>query len=368
MPIYMDRHDVSETVTAAHVLEIHQEDLKIQDQYGCRVLTYWFDDIRKNAFCLVEAPDVMAIHKMHSEAHGNIPNSIIEVSTGIVEMFLGRIEDPEHLQNSELSIINESALRTIMIITLKQLTPPPINLSGIKSTPPAYNSEVISQLHLHEGTLVKQLENYFLVSFKSVCNAVHAALKIHLLFKEFNKLNNDPFTYKIGLNSGLPVTEKKLLFEDTIKFAERMCKVVKGQVILSAEVKELFNNENSKALAEGENIFSLTQTDEKFLTFLMDYTEATWNNENLKIDDFSKPLGCSKSQLYRKMISLTGKSPNNFILEYRLNEALLLLSKKAGNIAEIAYKTGFTSPSYFSKCFKKKYGFLPSDYQVVKVA
>lgn len=48
MPIFMDRHDVSEAVTAEIVAQIHQEDLKIQDKYDCRGLTYWFDDARKN--------------------------------------------------------------------------------------------------------------------------------------------------------------------------------------------------------------------------------------------------------------------------------------------------------------------------------
>ena len=65
MPIYMDRHDVSKDVTAEIVAQIHQEDLKVQHKFGCRGLTYWFDDIRKTAFCLVEAPDKNAIIKMH---------------------------------------------------------------------------------------------------------------------------------------------------------------------------------------------------------------------------------------------------------------------------------------------------------------
>jgi len=47
MPIFMDRHDVSETVTAENIAQLHQEDLKIQDQFGCRGLTYWFDEKEK---------------------------------------------------------------------------------------------------------------------------------------------------------------------------------------------------------------------------------------------------------------------------------------------------------------------------------
>jgi AraC-like DNA-binding protein len=145
-----------------------------------------------------------------------------------------------------------------------------------------------------------------------------------------------------------------------------MCKVIKGEIIVSSEVKELYNSENSDALSDDERIFSLTPADEKFLSILMDYTESAWSNTNLKVDDFSKPVGCSKSQLYRKMILLTGKSPNTFMKEYRLNEALTLLNKNTGNISEIAFETGFASPSYFSKCFQKRYGHLPSDYLPTK--
>ena len=141
-----------------------------------------------------------------------------------------------------------------------------------------------------------------------------------------------------------------------------MCAVVKGEIIVSSEVKALYNSENTNALIDGESRLVLTQEDERFLTLLMDYTESAWSNTNLKVDDFSKPVGYSKSQLYRKMILLTGKSPNTFLKEYRLNEALLLLNKSTRNISEVAFETGFSSPSYFSKCFQKRYGHLPSGY------
>lgn len=363
MPIYMDRHDVSETVTAENVAQLHQEDLKIQDQFFCRGLTYWFDEKRKTAFCLIEAPNAKAINKMHKLAHGQVPHRVIEVDSSIVESFLGRIEDPEKAQNTALNIINDPAFRTIMVIDLKRLSLMHNDSGQFKSSLHKYNNALLNLLNVHEGIPVKQTENHFLVSFKSVSNAINAASGIQLLFKDFRKkINNDKILLKIGLSAGVPVTEKQLLFEDTIKLAERMCKIIRGEIIVSAEVRELYNSENANALSEGEGIFFLTQTDENFLTLLMDYIESSWSDTNLKVDDFSKPLRCSKSQLYRKMILLTGKSPNTFINEYRLHEALVLLNKNSGNISEIAYETGFSSPSYFSKCFQKKYGHLPSDY------
>jgi len=363
----MDRHDVSETVTAENVAELHQADLKIQDQFGCRGLTYWFDEKRKTAFCLIEAPDAKAIHKMHDRAHGQIPHSIIEVDASIVESFLGRIGDPEKAQNTTLNIINDPAFRTIMVMSLKRLSLKQNGSLQSKSSLHNYNNAVLNLMKTYEGTPVKQTENHFLVSFKSVSNAVHAAFAIQLLFKDFrNEVHNDKFFLKIGLSAGVPVIENKLIFEDTIKLAERMCKITKGEIIVSSEVKELYNSENLNALPEEGSIFCLTQTDEKFLTLLMDYTESSWSDTNLKVADFCKPVGCSKSQFYRKMILLTGKSPNSFINDYRLDEALALLNKNTSNISEIAFETGFTSPSYFSKCFQKRYGLSPSDYLPTK--
>lgn len=360
MPIFMDRHDVSEAVTAENVAQIHQEDLKIQAQFGCRGLTYWFDDQRKTAFCLIEASDADAIRKMHAKSHGDVPHMVIEVDASVVESFLGRITDPVKAQNTTLNIINDPAFRIIMIIALDGF--PALSKSAqFKSLLNHYHNAILEILKIYEGSVVKQNEKQFLISFKSVTHALHAAAEIQLLFKEDPDKTVKKITLKIGLSSGVPVSEKNLIFEDAVKLAERMSRVVKGEIITSSEVKELYNSENASALDE-DNIYCLTKPDERFLTLLMDYLELKWNYTDLKVDDFSKPVGCSKSQLYRKLILLTGKSPNTFIKDYRLEEALVLLNKNIWNISEIAFETGFSSPSYFSKCFHKRYNYLPSNY------
>ncbi|HEX5026383.1 MAG TPA: AraC family transcriptional regulator, partial [Agriterribacter sp.] len=142
--------------------------------------------------------------------------------------------------------------------------------------------------------------------------------------------------------------------------------IIAGEIIMSAEVKDLYNSENIKPVEESQHTIAISAADEEFLRLLVDYTEKNWNDVNLKANDFCKPLGLSKSQLYRKMIALTGTSPNTFVKEYRLAAALKLLNKKSGNISEIAFETGFSSPSYFSKCFQKRYGHMPSGYMPAK--
>ena len=84
MPIYMDRHYI-EGATRHTIANAHEKDLEVQSKYGVNFLTYWFDEARSTAFCLVEAPTKEAIHKAHDEAHGAVPNEIIEVDPTVVE-------------------------------------------------------------------------------------------------------------------------------------------------------------------------------------------------------------------------------------------------------------------------------------------
>ncbi len=101
---------------------------------------------------------------------------------------------------------------------------------------------------------------------------------------------------------------------------------------------------------------------ENFLNKLFETFEKKWNEEEFNIDSLVKQFGISRAQLYRKVTDLTGYSPNSFIREIRLKKALKLIETQKGNISEIAFESGFNNPSYFSKCFFKRFGILPSEY------
>lgn len=362
MPIFMDRHDVSESVTSEKVAQIHLEDLKIQQKYDCRGLTYWFDDARKTAFCLIEAPNKNAITQMHEHAHGNVPHHIIEVDKTIVESFLGRIEDPIKAQNTDLNIINEPAFRTIMMVTIenhsfKRSDP----ISAISNVQQIYK-QMNTFLKSFNGTIIQQNENGCLISFRTVTESVLCALKFHETYRILNTQYQTNFTeLSIGLHAGIPVTDKESIFEDTIKLAQRMCFISAAEIVLSTEIKLLFESENVGEVLDKNQIYELTTVDEKFISSLMEFTEKEWQNADLKVDDFEKRMGISKSKLYREMIRLTGKSPNVFLLHFRLRRSLHMLQKQKGNISEVAFDSGFNSPSYYAKCFRRKYGIMPSE-------
>ncbi|MEB2778701.1 DUF4242 domain-containing protein [Algoriphagus sp. D3-2-R+10] len=359
----MDRHDVSETVTAENVAQLHQQDLKIQHLYNCKGLTYWFDGKRKTAFCLIDAPNKEAIKMMHDKAHGEIPHRIIEVDDAVVESFLGRIEDPEKSQKTELNIINDPAFRTLMVIGIKLLS---LKGSATKELPSVFQSHgnaIVKKINTFNGSIVKQKSDYFLASFDSVTNAVLCAINIQTMLNMTveNTFFSD-VTVNMGLSAGVPVTEKENIFEDTIKTAERLCSFVKGQIVITPEVKDLYESENLNISIDEEIVYALSLTEEKFLNVFMDYVDREWRCTTLNIDRFIKDLGYSKSKLYRSMIPLTGKSPNTFLKEYRLNRALQLLNNQMLNISEIAYETGFNSPAYFTRAFKKQFGLLPTSF------
>src|ERR1700730_6299917 len=99
MPVYMDRHYVQGGTRAA-VADAHELDLAVQEKYKIQVLTYWFDEPRCTAFCLIVSPDKETVRKMHNEAHGLIPNEIIEMRPSIVQAFMGRVSDPPPVDSS----------------------------------------------------------------------------------------------------------------------------------------------------------------------------------------------------------------------------------------------------------------------------
>ena len=97
MPIFLDRHEMVEQ-SAEEIAHLHVEDLKIQDEYGVKFLTYWYDSERRTTFCLVDAPDKETADKVHAEAHGHVANKMVPVDLSAVEAFLGRVQDPPSAQ------------------------------------------------------------------------------------------------------------------------------------------------------------------------------------------------------------------------------------------------------------------------------
>ncbi len=353
MPIYMDLHELPEGITAHDIAEMHQEDLKIEHLFNCRGLTYWCDEKRQTAFCLMDAPNKQAVIDLHAKAHGAIPLRILEVNESIVESFLGRIEDPIKSQKSSLNIVNNPAFRILAVLKLNNdIAKIPADLLS-KSV----LEEISITIAISEGRIIKQWEANLLIAYDTTTNAIKSILAIKKLLSE---LKDTPFQTYIGVCAGLPVTRDCGLFEETLKNAEYLCDISQGRILITSEIKELYESENQNRQINEASIDVISLSDEKFLNDMMNYLEKKWRNPNLGVPDFCSNLGLSTSQLYRKMTAVVKRSTNSLLQDFRLGKALRLLRKKDRNIAEIAFETGFNSAAYFTKCFRKKYGISPS--------
>jgi signal transduction histidine kinase/DNA-binding response OmpR family regulator len=111
---------------------------------------------------------------------------------------------------------------------------------------------------------------------------------------------------------------------------------------------------------------NITSLDEKFIQNAIRYVEENVSNADYSVEDLGKELGISRAHFYKKIISLTGKSPLEFIRAIRLQQAAQLLEKSQLTVAEVAYKVGFNNPKYFAKYFKETFHVLPSAYAAGK--
>lgn len=103
--------------------------------------------------------------------------------------------------------------------------------------------------------------------------------------------------------------------------------------------------------------------DDLFLRKFLARIEEIYADSEFNVEKLSDTLGLSRGHLHRKIKDLTGTSPVDFLRNYRLKKAAVLLKQKQYNINEIAYQTGFSSPAYFAKCFKAAYNLTPKEYQ-----
>lgn len=107
----------------------------------------------------------------------------------------------------------------------------------------------------------------------------------------------------------------------------------------------------------------ITSEDEKFVDKATKYVESHLEDASLNVEQMASDIGMSRVQLYRRLVSVSGKTPSEFIRLIRLRHAARLLKESQLSISEIAYKVGFSSPRYFSRCFKELFGYMPTEYK-----
>jgi AraC-like DNA-binding protein len=107
----------------------------------------------------------------------------------------------------------------------------------------------------------------------------------------------------------------------------------------------------------------MSPNDRKFMDKLVELMEQNMDNGDLVVDDLVRELAVSRSVFFKKLKTLTGLAPIEFIKEIRIKRATQLIETGEFNMTQISYMVGINDPRYFSKCFKAQVGMTPTEYK-----
>lgn len=368
MPLYMDFHQF-ESITVEDVVNAHLADRSVQKKFGVKYHQFWVNEDSGSVFCLIEGPDAESCELCHQEAHGNIACNIQEVEPGLFNLFLG-----EHHSNDEGLTLNhdgsiDKANRILLVADIRGIT----FLDNARqfrklNMPFKAKKSVVDFLESFGGRFFEHSSDDYLIGvFQSALDTIRYAFKIEHDLLELNQKNaankEGRIVFRLAIYRDQPLHHTDGFFEKAIQSAKRMCLVTPpNKITVSANLADLFNMESEAMSTDNTHNSNVrfSEADEFFMKSLFDLTEQNIREENFNVQDLCKQIGISRAQLYRKIHSLTGKSPNHFIRDLRMHKAWQLLKSKRSNITEIAYEVGYSNPSYFSKKFMQSFGHLPS--------
>ena len=239
MPIFLDRHELA-GMTAEDIAEAHRHDLAVQDKYGVKFLTYWFDQERGTGFCLIDAPDPETANKVHAEAHGGCADHVIPVDMAAVYAFLGRVADPQAPDRASPGPQDfDSAYRAVMFTDIVGSTEMTARLGDLRALElvRAHDAFVRTALAETEGREVKHLGDGIMAAFAEPARSLDCARRVRRQLTRFNETAEHPFEVRIGLHAGEPVVEGSDLFGSTVQMASRLCAAAEpGAILVSREL------------------------------------------------------------------------------------------------------------------------------------
>ncbi|NJB87124.1 AraC-like DNA-binding protein [Lewinella marina] len=345
----MDIHIIdSEQLLAEEVARAHVQDLKVEKRHGVRQLKYWVDTTNKKVFCLLRGPSAAACHAVHEEAHGMTACNIVELtedgSGGL--LFGDRLDD---LAYTGADPGLDSGFRTLLRLDTFRCD------NGTKN---ALAQDIVQR----GGHLLPRSGDHYLAWFTSCADALRCAQAIK------NAFTASPTSgeYQIGLRTGR-FLDRHSNYQYEAASRTLQCLALLGmpdRTFMDKETFLFFRRQAGDTATEALTATSLSEDDFKFLARALSTVEREVVFPSLTVDRFNRLLGMSKASVYRAVKSLVGISPGRLIKFIRLRRALQLLTEDYLTISEVAYAVGFSSPSYFSRAFKARYGHSPSTFSV----
>ncbi len=247
--LFLDRHNVP-GATPSDIAAAHELDVAVQDQYGVRYVTYWFDEDAGTVFCLAEGRDRAAVEAVHRDAHGLMADNVIEVGEGPINAFLG--DFPRHPPGVAYT---DPAVRAILFTDFCGSTRLTQELGddGFMCLLREHDEIVRSALAERGGREVKHTGDGIMASFSSVIASVETGIAIQAAVSDRNGGGAEPIQLRIGISVGEPVTESGDLFGAAVQLSARLCGVASpGGIAVSNAVREVCSGKSIRFDAKGD--------------------------------------------------------------------------------------------------------------------
>jgi AraC-like DNA-binding protein len=279
-----------------------------------------------------------------------------EVEPGSFTLFMGDKLKVDHgLTHSEDGEVDDG-YRCVLVVSIRALMTNGNAGDFQRLQIPRWAKErVTEKIHASRGRAKKWDGDDTLIGvFNEAEDAVRCAEKIQ---RELQSVNESPVSFKISITADQPVTRNGEFFSRAVRFGNRLCAIAdNNQILVSALASKLTPSRKAS-----DHVRFLDIPEEEFILALLDVTDNKLAEENFNVASICKDVGISRPQLYRKITSLTGRAPNDFLRDLRLEKSLTLLRQRTKNISQIAMEVGYSNPSYFAKCFAEKFGCMPSE-------
>ena len=246
MPLYMDIHELSEGTTPEDIAKAHAKDMETQRKYSVEYSKYWLNEKAGKVFCLCHAPNAEAAEQVHREAHGLLPDKIIEIQPELAEGFLGGVET-----NAAGAAIlpgggadaRDPGIRTVLFTDIANSTTLTQSLGdeAAMAILGVHDLIVRDALSASGGREIKHTGDGIMASFVSAAGAVRCAIQIQRELDKHAKANPDrSLKVRVGAAAGEPVEQNNDLFGSTVQLASRLCSHAKPeQILVSTAIAEL---------------------------------------------------------------------------------------------------------------------------------
>jgi class 3 adenylate cyclase len=242
----MDIHNLPEGATAEDVAKAHAQDMEVQQKYGVEYTKYWVNEKAGKVVCLAHAPNAEAAEQVHREAHGLMPDNIIEVQPELAEGFLGGVETNAAgaaIFPGGAADARDPGIRTILFTdvvnstTLTQLLGDEAALALLG----VHDTIVRDALSALGGREIKHTGDGIMASFVSTTGAVRCAIQIQRELDKHAQANPEhPLQVRVGAAAGEPVEQHNDLFGCTVQLAARLCAHAQPeQILVSNAIAEL---------------------------------------------------------------------------------------------------------------------------------